>query len=430
MRWLIAACLIIGPLSAWAQEKYNFNVEEFQKKPLELNGYAEFRMDRFTFDPNAALYELGLFDQPAPSTPNRRTETVQVQGIARHGIWTANVLVNGAYADDYTGNDRNTRLYEGYLSAQPGIGTTVDAGKHTLSWGKGYAWNPIGFVQRPKDPNDPELAREGFVMAGGDFVHSFTGGRLQTLAFTPLIVPTTADINSDFGIGDHLNPAAKLYMLYANTDIDLAVLGGGARSARYGFDFSRNIATNLEVHGEWAHIGSTPRPVVDASGKILPLTSNAATYLVGLRYLNQYDLTTILEYYYNGAGYSDDEMSAIASTIHAAYDRYLASGNPTEMDRLRTVFQSTLGRPTPGRRYVYLRLSWKEPFDILYFTPALTTMANVDDSSFSITPELLYTRYKNTELRLRVFWLHGARLSDFGEKINERRIELRARYYF
>jgi hypothetical protein len=29
-----------------------------------------------------------------------------------------------------------------------------------------------------------------------------------------------------------------------------------------------------------------------------------------------------------------------------------------------------------------------------------------------------------------VFWLHGARLSDFGEKQNMRRLELRARYYF
>ena len=38
----------------------------------------------------------------------------------------------------------------------------MEAGKRTLRWGKGYAWNPIGFVERPKDPNDPDLAREGY----------------------------------------------------------------------------------------------------------------------------------------------------------------------------------------------------------------------------------------------------------------------------
>lgn len=29
-------------------------------------------------------------------------------------------------------------------------------------------------------------------------------------------------------------------------------------------------------------------------------------------------------------------------------------------------------RPNPGRDYLYARFSLKEPFDLLYFTPALT----------------------------------------------------------
>ncbi len=89
-----------------------------------------------------------------------------------------------------------------------------------------------------------------------------------------------------------------------------------------------------------------------------------------------------------------------------------------------------MAKPNPGRRYLYLRLSQQEPFDILYFTPALTTIANVDDHSYSVAPELLYTGITNLELRFRVFWLRGAQLTDFGEKQNDRRIELRARYYF
>jgi hypothetical protein len=80
--------------------------------------------------------------------------------------------------------------------------------------------------------------------------------------------------------------------------------------------------------------------------------------------------------------------------------------------------------------YLYLRISQKEPFDILYFTPALTTILNLDDRSFSISPELLYTGITNFEVRLRGTALVGDRFSDFGEKPNDARLELRVRYYF
>ena len=47
-----------------------------------------------------------------------------------------------------------------------------------------------------------------------------------------------------------------------------------------------------------------------------------------------------------------------------------------------------------------------------------------------MTPELAYTGFTNVELRLRFFYLKGRNLSDFGEKANARRLELRARFYF
>jgi hypothetical protein len=34
----------------------------------------------------------------------------------------------------------------------------LDAGKKVVKWGKGYAWNPVAFVDRPKNPEDPEEA--------------------------------------------------------------------------------------------------------------------------------------------------------------------------------------------------------------------------------------------------------------------------------
>jgi hypothetical protein len=429
MRRLLCACLSLWLPAAAAQESYSFDVSQFEKKPFEFNGYAELKAEKFTFDRDAALYQLGFFDQPPRDGFDRGTGSLQLEGLYRHGIATAHVLAFGSYAHDYTGNDRDTRFYEASVSVQPNEHATFDLGKKTLSWGKGYAFNPVGLVQRPKDPNDPELSREGFVIAGANFVRSFEG-TLKTVALTPLVVPTTAGLNADFGTSDHLNPAAKLYFLYADTDIDFMWLGAGAKSARYGLDFSRNLGTKLEVHGEWARAAAATRPVVDAAGNIAPVESSATSYLLGLRYLSDNLLTTILEYYDNGAGYSEDEMRTFASVVHNASDQYQTTGNAAPLTKLRTALQPAMAKPNPGRRYLYLRLSQQEPFDILYFTPALTTIANVDDRSYSIAPELLYTGITNLELRFRVFWLRGAQLTDFGEKQNDRRLELRVRYYF
>jgi hypothetical protein len=50
--------------------------------------------------------------------------------------------------------------------------------------------------------------------------------------------------------------------------------------------------------------------------------------------------------------------------------------------------------------------------------------------SLSISPELLYTGITNLELRLKAIGWFGQRGSEYGEKPNDYRIELRMRYYF
>jgi hypothetical protein len=72
----------------------------------------------------------------------------------------------------------------------------------------------------------------------------------------------------------------------------------------------------------------------------------------------------------------------------------------------------------------------KEPFDILYFTPSVFSIVNLNDGSFSITPELLYQGINNLELRFRVPILVGGELTEYGERQNEFRVELRVRYFF
>jgi hypothetical protein len=154
-------------------------------------------------------------------------------------------------------------------------------------WGQGYAWSPVG---------------------------------TQT--------------NHDFGKLNRVNAAAKLCLLYFDTDIDLTWLGVGSRSPRVSIDFSRNLSSALEIHGAWARLRDVETRRIDAAGNVSTDTRDATSYLLGLRYR-------------------------------------------------------------------YLRARQKEPFDIVYFTPSATLIANLDDRSWSLTPELLYTGITNPELRLR-----------------------------
>ncbi len=88
------------------------------------------------------------------------------------------------------------------------------------------------------------------------------------------------------------------------------------------------------------------------------------------------------------------------------------------------------GRPSTMRDYINFKVSQNEPFDVLYFTPSLTVQADTTDRSALILPELLYTGIKNIELRLRLQASVGSRLTEYGEKQADDRIEFRMRHFF
>ena len=113
---------------------------------------------------------------------------------------------------------------------KPSSSLTIDVGKRVFNWGKGYAWNPVAFVDRPKDPNDPELPREGYIAATADYIKSFSGP-LKTFSVTPVIFPVYHHINDTFGDWNHLNFAGRIYGLLYDTDIDLLFLVGESKTS-------------------------------------------------------------------------------------------------------------------------------------------------------------------------------------------------------
>lgn len=385
-----ATFLTVASMSATAEE-FKFDANEFEKKVFEFSGYLEQKEDALKLRSSSPAFKLAYPGEAERTSLLRNTTTLEASGKLNLGSVVGDVRGQSVYSGDSLGQSISTNtLMEGGLrwSADPSL--TFDAGKRVQRWGKGYSWNPVGFVERAKDPADPQASRQGYVMASGEWTKSLSGP-ISTVGVTGLVVPTNDSMNSDFGEKKDLNPAAKLYLLALDTDIDLMWRGKGARPQSFGFDFSRNLSTALEVHGEWARSLDAPPNTVAASGATSSPLVNFNSYLLGLRFLTESEVTWIAEYYRNGEGY---------------------------------------GKPEPGRHYLYLKASVNEPFDWVYGVASLTAMTNLNDRSFQITPEISYTGVSNLELRARLIILGGQPHTEFGEKIASSRVEVYVRYFF
>jgi len=420
-RWgLVLLGALAVAASAWADE--TFDVSAFEKKPYELGGYVEVRPERQWLRRDSTGYLL-QYPGETRSTADRLGADIELTGVLRHESLSFNFTGHASALDGPHGTTTDARMYEAYASWRADPRTVAVIGKRALQWGTGYAWNPVGFMQRPKDPFDPELSREGYGMVVGSFVQSFDGP-LQTVALTGVLLPTSSGLNPDFGPPGHLNPAIKLYGLVYDTDVNLIYAGPGSRGPRVGFDFSRNLGSNLEIHGEWAHTADAPRAVLTAGNTLAVETRSFVNYLLGLRYLTERETTIIFEVYRNGGGFSTAESEQF-------FDLVRTSGGNDALAKLaaRAAAQGYT-RPNAMRNYINLRISQKEPFEVLNFTPAVTLIANTDDRSFSLIPEAVYTGVNNLELRLRLGLNGGGVSTEYGEKAVRARVELRVRYFF
>jgi len=430
--------------SAFGAEEYKFEASEIEKKPYHLGGFAELRPVVNGLDKSSALYKVNFYNNNRGSTLQEYNSRLQLEGSYEEGIARFFIRANQDVNNTYAGWSSNGTLYEGFLSLKPSDSWIINVGKRTFKWGKGYAWNPVAFIDRPKDPTDPELALEGFWAASVDYIRSF-GGPLKTFSFTPVLLPVINDnINDDFAgpqlnlpgskpphTSNQINMAGRSYFLLYDTDIDFIFFTGGSKTTRYGVDFSRNISTSIEVHGELALMEDFQKMFIDRNGNLQ--TSNydhVWSYLLGIRYLSPKLTTYILEYYRNEGGFTRNEMQDFFSFVNKGYNTYLSTGNAAPIQKAAALTQGNFGKNTPTQDYLYLRISQQEPFDILYFTPAISSIVNLNDQSFQFIPELLYTGITNLDLRFRTYFIVGKGDTEFGEKQNDYRIELRLRYFF
>ncbi|HHF52258.1 MAG TPA: hypothetical protein ENL46_06220, partial [Candidatus Aminicenantes bacterium] len=327
--FLLIGSLFIRPANA--QEDYSFDLSEIEKKAFQFGGYLEARPVFSLLDRESRFYFLNYYDSEQKKKAMECNFKALLDLSYERGIAKAQIRLNADLNHSHSDWSQDFDLYEGYLSLKPSLHFHIDIGKKRLKWGKGYAWNPVAFIDNPKNPFDPDLALEGFTVISADYIKSFSG-KLRTLTLTGILIPVFKDVNSQLGRHNTLNYGGKVYSLLFDTDIDLMFLTGPGISSRYGIDFSRNITSNIEIHGEGAYRTEYSKRVVDDESALDQKKRDGCSYLLGIRYLTKSNTTFFLEYYRNGRGYTQKEMEDYYSLIDSGYDMYLMSGIEDELD--------------------------------------------------------------------------------------------------
>lgn len=422
--FILLLCTAFLPTVVVADD-YDFDVSAFAAKRLEMNYRLDFRPAFSWLEPESRLYQLTLAGEA------RRSQ----------GLYTILAGTNGSYK---TG-DNSTLLFDGLLTVNRVLGQTRDSqvlnemylrfdmdvklqagiGKKTFKWGKGYAWNPVNFFGRQKDLNDIDLALAGHSMLFSQYSRSMSG-YVSNTTLTMAIMPVKDNLNDDFTPNDSNNFAAQYYMLAGNTDIDLCLMAGTAGNHKFGADFSHNLSSNHEIHAELAHELEDKNYNIAANGAISRDSRRSTSMIAGTRYLDTREITYILEYLHNGAGFKQSEMQR----FYDSADLALVTGSKPARRAAAQNFSQYINRQFVMKDYLYFRASKPELFGDLYLNGAAFTVLNIADSSSSTSFELNFTGHTDQIITLRLTANLGNTNSEFGQKLNSEKVELRYQYFF
>jgi len=411
--------------------EYDFAIPEAEKKSYDLGGRLETRVIHHRLNDDSARNALTYYGKDPGNAHTEWRGLVELSGSYGREVWRAFLLTHHEFVDTEEDDGWDHDIYEGFVSLTPSAHLTLDAGKKRILWGKGYAWNPAGFLNRPKDPDDPALNLEGRVFAGADLIKSLPAGPLSNIGITALVLPVLGDwANEDLGGEGDLYAALKIYLLWYDTDIDFIYFDGPDQPRSLGLDFAKNLAENFEVHGEFAFQQDAARRALDPGGLARETREDQMSFLLGLRYLNAIETTFIVEYYHNDGGLNENELEDFFAYQTAALEEWDRTGRNEILQRANLVTRPlSMGRNL-GTDYLYVRVSQKEPFDILYFNPWAAAVVNLQDLSFNVQPGMTWVPVTNLEINFRVGIPIGPPGTEFGEKPDALRPEFWVRYYF
>ncbi len=413
-RLLFMLVIFCASAFVFAQDD-SFQIPEKQKKSLEWSGNLDGKYSAMQMRTGSPFYQLQFPDDLSDYLSQYRME-LYLNADYRSRDMGFHLKTHSSYL-----NDTNAQfdLFEAYGNYNFSLNSALRFGKQVFNWGKGYAFNPVGFVNPFKDPENPELAQAGLLAVSFETIKSLNSNWLQNVALTAVAIPPLENINDRYAEIENTDFALKGYALLWNTDVDVMGYFSGDGSAKYGADFSLNLKENIEIHGEYAY---SPDDTVFRFAGGMPTQSveDGNSWLLGVRYLNRWNTTIIAEYYHHDFGWTENEYSDYFSLIETAVQNGMLPHNLSDMTSDMTQMQD----------YLYLKITQPEPFNWVYFSPSVYAIYNLKDKSAIIGAPLSYSPVSNFSV---IFWptlIVGEEKSEFGSKQLQSKFDLWMRFYF
>jgi hypothetical protein len=412
--------LVAGPA---AGEDFGFEIPEEPESRLEVHGNLDGKWGLLQTRKGSSLYGLRFYGAQDESDYlsqyrldfylNGEYRLKQVGFFAR---------TSTQYVRDEPIQTSFFELY-GSLNLSPKL--TVGLGKRRYNWGRGYAFNPVGYVNAEKDPENPDLALAGQASAYLVYNRSYSSGWVQNFSFTGVALPPAPDLLERYAAASHTGAALKLYFLVRDIDVDLMAFRQKGEAPKYGLGLSTNLRPNLEIHGEFSYVWAETKPVVQ-DDLVAHRQVSGASYLLGTRYLTERGTTVIAEYYHTPFGLSRSEYRDAVDFLQRRID----SGDPALLREAGSVISEVFRTRTVMQDYLYLKVTQPEPFGWLYTSVSVFTIYNLEDRSFILSPLVAYKPYTNFEFLVWPTLFRGSTETELRSRQFRRKIEVWTRFYF
>ncbi|MCK4667204.1 hypothetical protein KAU33_10670 [Candidatus Dependentiae bacterium] len=407
---------------------YDFDVSEFEKKPFEINTELKINPILIGLNTDSIFYQLQKKSGDSDFYSRWRFELYSSFKKGDNTLFFSGQSIIDIHEPE---TEETNKVYEYYLESRVSANWSFIIGKKSVKWGKGYVFNPVSFAGRQKDVNDVDASLEGYGLTSVQYIKSLKGP-LSNYSVQIIALPGFTgnesewdNMNSDFPTDAGWNFIGKLYLLYRDVDIDFYILYNELQQNKYGFDMALNLTTNFEVHGEVSYEENFERYKLfneseGAGNEIQFEKFQVKKYLAGVRYLTVPGTTFILEYIYNEEGLSLDETKQYFEWVrNDTWPIMYDSSYIFPMEFYKEYFTHQFSM----QNYLYLKASHPEPFDILYFTPGIFSIYNLDDNSFQATLDLSYSRFDDFLVSLKYSRMFGDENTEFGEKIITEKLE-------
>lgn len=419
---IIFLIILIIAISLLCGQDYSFDLEEFDKKPYEYVGTIQVQSDFSELNEPSGLYKLSYLNEEYLDS---YLASLQLKGSYELSKYKLSLnLKNQLFYTSQNKLDYNFDIYETFINADISTNYDFQIGKKSVKWGKGYIWNPVSFVGRQKDINDIDAGLEGFWMIKLDYVKSLSA-LIQNFSISPVLIPVNREVNEDFSSKDGLNFILNNYFLIKDTDVGLYFLADDSQFRKFGADLALNILPNWEIHAEYVLEKDVNINRMNSDLIIKSTTNDFNNLLIGTRILFETNITVILEYLHNDSGLDNEQMSIYFDAIDLAL-----SDNPELLTVIKNYQLENFSSQYLMQDYIYAKLSHPEPFDFLYFTPSVFVLYNLNDKSGIVGGEFNYSRFNNLNLKLKYNILFGDLNSEFGGKINSKKLSLLIEFTF